>query len=105
MAVHHDLSYRRVIPARGCIAHFQKAQEGGNTPMYDNRALWYYFMDLYYDLMLELSQEGILYIKTLPDENNLEKNFPLERSRYHHLATKLPQNVQITNSIIYRTKW
>jgi len=73
MAVHHDLSYRRVIPARGCIAHFQKAQEGGNTPMYDNRALWYYFMDLYYDLMLELSQEGILYIKTLPDENNLEK--------------------------------
>jgi alpha-ketoglutarate-dependent taurine dioxygenase len=73
MAVHHDLSYRLVIPSRGCIAHYHKAEEGGNTPLYDNRVLWYDFMNLYYDLMLELSQEGIIYIKNLPDEKNQVK--------------------------------
>jgi len=73
MAVHNDLSYRKVMPARGCIAHYLKAKEGGYTPLYDNRYLWIELMDKYYDLMIELSKEGINYIKTLPDDNNKEK--------------------------------
>jgi len=73
MAVHHDLSYRTVMPSKGAIAHFQKAEVGGCTPLYDNRAMWFEMMDNYHDLMIELLQYGIIYYKTLPDEKDKEK--------------------------------
>jgi len=73
MGVHHDLSYLPYMPSRGCIAHFQKAKEGGCTPLYDNREMWFELMDQYYNVLLELHQYGILYSKTLPDEKNQVK--------------------------------
>lgn len=73
MAVHHDLSYRFDMPARGCIAHYLKAIEGGCTPLYDNRAMWYEMMELFPQVMLELSQFGVVYTKVLPDQLDSEK--------------------------------
>jgi hypothetical protein len=35
--------------------------------------MWNDLVTEFYDVMLELSQEGILYSKTLPDKDNKEK--------------------------------